>query len=312
MSGVDFEIAAPPIGFMSADVGSDLRELDADAVIFGAPHGTPYDGIDNRVHEGAPDALRQSLEEDARWADHWNFDFDGTVFGNRGFKLADLGNLKTAPLDGAGNREKIEAVVRAIRKRGAVPIMIGGDDSVPIPFIAGFSGSGPVTIVQVDAHIDWREERRGEPLGFSSTMRRASEMDHVDRIIQIGMRGIGSAREGEVIYAQDWGAEIVTAREIHTHGIGAALKHLPEGADCIFTIDCDALDPAEMPAVMAPTPGGLTYTQVIELIGGVIDKANLIGFDLIEFVPGRDPSGVAAYTGAHVICNAIGGLARRK
>ncbi len=303
---------APPLGFMSAEVVTDLNKIDADAVVFGAPHGTPYDGIDNSVHEGAPDALRQSLQDDARWIDHWDFDFDGTVFGDGGFRLADLGNLETASLDGDGNREKIEATVRAILAHGAVPIMIGGDDSVPIPFIEGFSDHGPITIVQVDAHIDWRDERRGERFGFSSTMRRASEMDHVENIIQIGMRGIGSAREDEVIYAEEWGAEIITARKIHRHGVGAALKNVPQGADCIFTIDCDALDPAAMPAVMAPTPGGLTYTQVIDLIGGVIDKANLIGFDLIEFVPGRDIGGVSAYTAAHIICNAIGGLARVK
>ncbi len=61
------------------------------------------------------------------------------------------------------------------------------------------------TILQIDAHIDWRDEVGGERLGLSSTMRRASEMQHVERIIQLGCRGIGSAREADLQDALDWG-----------------------------------------------------------------------------------------------------------
>ena len=57
---------------------------------------------------------------------------------------------------------------------GAVSVLLGGDDSVPIPMLEAFEGRGPITILQIDAHIDWRDKRRGEPMGISSTMRRAS------------------------------------------------------------------------------------------------------------------------------------------
>ena len=112
----------------------------------------------------------------------------------------------------------------------SVPIMFGGDDSVPIPFIAAFAGSPPVTILQIDAHIDWRDERYGERQGFSSTMRRASEKSHVWRIVQAGARGMGSARPQEIEEAARWGARIVTARDIHRAGTDSVLAHLPE--DC--------------------------------------------------------------------------------
>ena len=62
---------------------------------------------------------------------------------------------------------------------------------------------------------------------------------------------------------------------------------------------------------MAPTPGGLTYTQSIDLIAAVIDKANLVAFDMIEFVPERDRDGIAAITAARIIANTIGCLARK-
>ena len=54
----------------------------------------------------------------------------------------------------------------------------------------------PITLVHVDAHLDWRHEVNGETEGYSSPIRRAAEMPWIDKIVQIGMRGIGSARNG--------------------------------------------------------------------------------------------------------------------
>lgn len=281
-----------------------------DAAIFGAPHGTPYPEIDNSIHRGAPDAFRAALVEDAEWLDHWDFDLGGTLLQN-GQKICDLGNLRTRPRDGRHNRALIEQTTRQILEAGAVPIMFGGDDSVPIPFIAAYSEQPAIVILQIDAHIDWRQERRGESLGFSSTMRRASEHGHVWRIVQAGMRGIGSAREQEVRDALAWGAHIVTARDVHHKGVGEVLHHIPEDCDCVITFDCDALDAAEMPAVAYPTPGGLSYTQVTDLIAGVAAKARIAGFCMVEFVPLRDKTKIAAFTAARIAANVVGRIGQR-
>jgi len=288
----------------------DMPLEDADAVLFGVPHGTPYEGVDNECYAATADALRLALKPDAELVEHWDFDLGGPLLGCDDFKLTDAGNLATSSLDGAGNRALIKQAVQRILGANAVPIMIGGDDSTPIPFIEALAPKGPLTIVQVDAHIDWRNQRRGETHGFSSTMRRASEFGHVDKIIQIGIRGLGSARAQEVETATNWGAKLITARTLHSGGIETALSHLKKDANCMITFDCDALDPAIMPAVVAPTPGGLSYTQMIDIIAAVNAKANLIAFDLIEFVPQRDFNGTAAITAARVIINVIGNLAR--
>ena len=79
----------------------------------------------------------------------------------------------------------------------------------------------------------------------------------------------------------------------------------------MITLDCDALDAGIMPAVMAPTPGGLSYMQTIDLIAAVVDKTNVVAFDMIEFVPERDLNGTAAITAARIVANVIGCLARR-
>ncbi|QYX56156.1 arginase family protein [Roseovarius sp. SCSIO 43702] len=288
----------------------DVDPGAADVVIFGAPHGTPYKGIDNGVYAGAPDALRRALAVDAGWTDHWDFDLGGPFDGEGRIAVADAGNLATVPQDGPGNRRMIREATEAVAGRGAVPILLGGDDSVPIPFFKGLAACGPLTVIQIDAHIDWREERFGEPMGFSSTMRRASEMGHVERIVQVGMRGIGSARAREVEEARAWGARIVMAREVHQAGLASVLEHVAPGAACAITLDCDGLDPSIMPAVVAPSPGGLSYWQVVDLIHAVTAQARLVGFDVVEFVPERDPNGIAALTAARIVANAIGCLAR--
>ncbi len=209
----------------------------AEAALFGAPHGTPYRGIDNRPYETAPGALRKALQADRAFLDSWDFDFGGPLLGKTGqYRFSDLGDLPTLSKQAAKNRKLIEDITRDILDHGAVPVMIGGDDSTPIPFIKAFSDHRDLTILQIDAHIDWRQERYGEPLGFSSTMRRASEMPHVGKIIQLGMRGMGSAREQEVRDAEAWGARLITAADIHARGIDLALSHVDRGSPLLIAL----------------------------------------------------------------------------
>ena len=80
-------------------------------------------------------------------------------------------------------------------------------------------------------------------------------------------------------------------------------------ADCLVTLDCDGMDPSVLPAVAAPVPGGLLYWQVLELFTGLAAKCRIVGFDLVEFMPSRDPTGVAALTAARLVCNAIAAIA---
>lgn len=281
------------------------------AAIFGAPHGTPYKTIDNRPHAGAADAVRTALSSDALWLDHWDFDFGSRLLPDEGFKAVDLGDLATAAKDGKGNRRKIEAQTKAILDAGAVPIMVGGDDSVPIPFLAGFAGGPPITIVQIDAHIDWRQEREGEPLGFSSTMRRASEMPHVWRIVQAGARGIGSARQGEVDTAIAWGARIVPGNTLHRDGVESVLQHVEPDSTCVISLDLDVLDSSVMPAVAYPSPGGLSFLQVTNLIAGIAAKARIGGFAMVEFVPAKDSNSVAALVAGRIAMHVLHHIAKQ-
>lgn len=288
----------------------DPDSLSADIAIIGIPHGTPYDPGKSSHSAEAPAALRRATERYAGMLTHYDFDLGGPLLDRGRIRVVDCGDVPGDPCDPAANRKLAVEKIRSIINAGAVPIVLGGDDSIPIPFFRAYQGHAPLTLIQIDAHIDWRHEVNGVTEGPSSTMRRASEMPWIDRLVQVGMRGVGSARIEEVDAARAYGAEIITAKEVHAKGIGRLLGLIPDDAPCLITIDCDGLDPSIMPAVNAPVPGGLAYIQVTDLLHALAKKADIRGFDLVEFVPDKDLNGLGALTAARIVLNMVGALVR--
>jgi agmatinase len=138
---------------------------------------------------------------------------------------------------------------------------------VPVPFLRAFADQGPVDVLQIDAHIDWRDSLGGVRDGYSSTMRRASELPFVRSITQVGMRGVGSARPEEVQAALAWGARLVTVREARAVGMETLARSLRPDGRLVIQVDADAFDPSVCPAVNAPTPGGFRFEEIADLLG---------------------------------------------
>ena len=218
----------------------------------------------------------------------------------------DAGDVPGNPVDGPGNSAATTAAVTAILERGAVPVCIGGDDSVPIPILRAYTGRGPITVLQVDAHLDFRDEVHGVREGYSSPMRRASEMDHVTRIVQVGLRGVGSARPSDVEDARRVGNVLITARELRERGIGWVLDQVPVDASVFLSFDCDGLDPSVFPAVSAHAPGGIGYPEASALLGGI--GSRLAGAAITEYVPALDESGVSALVAVRLLVGLIAGV----
>jgi agmatinase len=287
---------------------ADLGRSAADVAIFGASHGTPYQPGTASHAAAGPAALRAALEwYDTRRA-HIDMDTGRPLLG--AVNAVDVGDVPGDPKDdGKANRAAIREAAAAIRAAGAVPILLGGDDSVPIPFFEGFAGDR-IWVVQVDAHLDWRHEVEGVTHGFSSTMRRASEMAQVAGIVQIGARGVGSARAGELADAEAWGARIFPMRRVHGSGLGPALAAIPEGARVVFNIDADGLDPGLCPGVLSPAFGGIGYQQMLDLFDGVAARGSIVGAAVVEYVAAQDPAGLGARALARLICNLIAAIGR--
>jgi agmatinase len=240
-----------------------------------------------------------------------DFDLGGRLFPD-GVSAVDCGDLEIDAQDAAANRAKITEATRQVLDGGAVPVVLGGDDSVPIPLFQAFEGRGRFNVLQIDAHIDWRDEVHGLKLGLSSTMRRASEMPWIGKTVQVGMRASGSARVSDYEDALRAGVTFVTAREVAARGIQAALDAIPSGGDLLITLDVDALDPSVIPGVIGPAPGGLGYWQVVELLHGAAQRARIAAFDLVEFVPQRDIQQQGALVAARLVVNTIGAIARQR
>ncbi|MFN3259339.1 MAG: arginase family protein [Pikeienuella sp.] len=301
--------AAAAETFLGLPPCPDLSRLDAPAAIFGAGGATPYASVGSYCRN-APAALRAATAAFAGGFDRYDFESGGPLFPDLSRLPADTGDLPLSETDFAANRAAIRERTAAILARGAVPVMLGGDDSTPIPMLEALGArTAALWILQIDAHIDWRDEHMGERLGLSSTMRRASGMAHVAGIVQVGARGMGSARSGDVAAARAWGARLVTAEALDGDGVAAALAPIPEGADIAICFDADALDPSIMPAVIGRAPGGLSYWQALGLMRGAAARGRIVAADFVEFMPERDVDGLGALTFARLVADALGLIA---
>lgn len=294
--------------FLGADaVAFDAVPQGAVAVI-GIPGATPYRS--GWLHsEAAPAAIRGASAPQAARREHYDFDLGGPLL-RPGQGMVDCGDIAFDPDDFAGNRARIETVYATLLKRGAAPLLLGGDDSVQIPALRAFAARGEISILQIDAHIDWRDEVEDERFGLSSTMRRASEFAGVKSIVQVGARGIGSARESDVADARAAGAELVDMRTLKAKGIDHAVQCVPADRPVVVCFDVDGFDPTVVPGVLGRAPGGLDFGDVVELLNGVAARAPIIGFNIVEFVPQQDVGGLGARTVCRLAMLAAGLLAR--
>jgi agmatinase len=295
-------------------LATDLDNLDADIAILGIPFGMPYETFAQMNDQSrAPDAIRQAPHADmvAYTRTHHDWDLGGPLLDDRNIKVVDCGNVTAVLDDHAEHYRRAEEAARKIFGAGALMVALGGDHGVPIPVMRALEVfDSQITLVHVDAHLDWRDEVNGEKEGYSSPIRRASEMPWIDKIIQIGMRGIGSARTGEVEDALAYGCRIFDAYKMHEIGMDAILDSIPDGGPYYLTIDADGIDPTIMPAVMAQTPGGLDWVQLRKLIHGLVNKGRVVGMDLVEIVPMNDVGNTSLIHAERLICNFIGASIR--
>ncbi len=295
--------------FIDAPRCTDLASLEADFAVIGVPNGWPYEmAAVTSPSSSAPRAVREQSNRYASFLSHFDWDFDGPLFAGRDVRVVDCGDVAMVPGEFAENSRRTTAVVNAILDSRAIPIVLGGDHAIPIPVFRAYEGRGEMTIVQLDAHIDWREERNGIVEGLSSTMRRASEMPWVTGMAQIGLRGAGSARQQEVDDARAYGSVLVRAEEVHEQGVDEILRRIPSADRYYITFDADGLDASIAPGVGAPAFGGLTYYEATNLLRGVARKGRVVGFDIVEVVPSADVQHLTSLLAARLTLNLMGAL----
>ena len=289
----------------------DWDAIDADFAILGAPFdfGTQFRPGARFGPRGIREASTLFSFGHAGAYDHED---DVTYLENDRVRIVDIGDADIIHTDTIQSHANIEAGVRAILDAGAVPIVLGGDHSVNIPCINAFAGEEPFHLVQIDAHLDFVDERHGVRFGHGNPMRRAAEKDYVTGLSQIGIRNVSSTARDGYEDARAMGSDIQSVRQFREMGVDGMLARIPEGARYYVTIDIDGFDPSVAPGTGTPSHGGFLYYEVLELLDGLTKRGSIVGVDLVEVAPDYDPTGSTQTLAAQLLLNLIGRIAHNR
>ncbi|ALL68271.1 Arginase family [Paraburkholderia caribensis MBA4] len=294
--------------FLGADNLVDPNLVETPYAFLGIPYGPPYAGWELSASADAADCVRNltSSRSFTRFITHWNFDIGGPQSENGRPNVTDLGNVQ-------GDVHNIDRIYSAaldallpLVRNGIVPLVMGGLDSIPPMLVAPFQGVEDINVLQLDAHIDYRDEIYGRRDGYSSPMRRIRDFSCVHDLVQVGARSIGSARREEVEAALAAGNKIITAWDVHEKGAHNIAAQLELNRRWVICVDCDGMDPTIAPGVGVPEPGGLTFVQTATLIRHLAKQNRIAGIVFSEFQPARDVSGTTALTIIRLLLTILG------
>lgn len=183
--------------------------------------------------------------------------------------------IKLAPLV----RERVAEALR----NDQLPIVLGGEHSVTIGAVeAAAERRGPISVLQIDAHGDTRNEYHGSTHNHACIMARARE--HAS-IVQVGIRAIDAEeRAGMDADRVYFGHQVdAWARSNETSWMDRVVSQLEDRV--YLTIDLDALDPSILPSTGTPEPGGLDWGTINELVRRVARAREIVAFDVVELCP---------------------------
>ncbi|MDE4141783.1 MULTISPECIES: agmatinase [Rhodobacterales] len=283
----------------------DWDAIDADAAVLGAP----FD-FGAQWRSGArmgPRAIREaSTLFSFGHAGAYDFEDDVTYLDPAKVTIVDIGDADIIHTDTLQSHANIEYGVRKILKAGALPVVLGGDHSVNIPCINAFDDQEPIHVVQIDAHLDFVDERHGVRYGHGNPMRRAAEKPYVTGLTQIGIRNVSSTAKDGYDAARSMGSDIQSVRHVRKMGTEALINRIPQGERYYLTVDIDAFDPSIAPGTGTPSHGGFLYYEVLEIIDALAQRGDIVGLDLVEVAPDYDTTGCTSILAAQLLMNTIG------
>jgi N1-aminopropylagmatine ureohydrolase len=173
---------------------------------------------------------------------------------------------------------RVQEMAEDVLEQGKFPILFGGEHSVSVGVVAALAKRRKnLSVLQIDAHADLRDEYEGTKFNHACAMRRIRE--HVKSASQVGIRSvcrdeldfIKKAGLGEYMH---WGPDFDTD------------KIVSQLTDEVYvSIDLDGFDPSECPGVGTPEPGGIKWLQALKLLRKVSKKRKIVGFDIVELLP---------------------------
>lgn len=245
--------------------------------------GIPYDAGSSylRGAAGAPPLIRRALTSPS--SNSWSESLRDVDAG-----LGDAGDLD---LSGDNPRQVIEDAARDMIAQERRPLCLGGDHSISYPLLRAFRSAYPrLTVLHIDAHADLYDELGGDRYSHACPFARVMEERLADRLVQVGIRTLNQHQHAQ---AERFGVEIIDMRS----WVAGARPWV--SGPVYLSLDLDALDPAFAPGVSHWEPGGLTVREVITLVQGM--GGQLVGADVVEYNPTRDPAGMTAAVAAKLV-----------
>lgn len=289
--------------------------------------GEPYDGavIGRRGARDGPAAIRDAL------AGLKTHHFDAGPIG----AVGDLGDVRLPPWNGNdanGNVEEVQESIRAVaaevQATAAVPVFLGGDNSLTVPNAAPLLERGSLGCINFDAHLDVRSVD-GEP--SSGTPYRQLIEAGLDAYACVGARHFETSTTYHD-YARQHEATIVTAEEVGEDSVAAVDRALnamdgrerrdgqerrnsreggkETGIDQVYvSLDVDVLDATAAPGVSAPTPGGISTRELFRMLRMVAADSRVAGFEVVECAPPLDRDDRTVRAAARAIAHFLSGSA---
>jgi arginase len=237
----------------------------------------------------APPQIRAAFRSDA-----WNSWAAARIDLGQPGLFEDAGDLSN--MQDANAFERIEQAVSKIVDSKKRPVCLGGDHSITYPVLRTLGKRVPgITLVHFDAHPDLYADYEGNPHSHASPFARIMENQLVQRLVQIGIRTLNDHQRAQ---ANKYGVEIYEMDNLPD------LSHLQLAGPIYVSFDMDALDPAFAPGVSHWEPGGLSTREAIRYLGSL--PAPVIGADIVELNPVRDPSGLTATVAAKLLKELLG------
>ncbi len=195
--------------------------------------------------------------------------------------IATLGDVQVDPANPEGGLVRLEGIAATLADSGIIPFALGGEHSLTIAPVRALKQRYPdLSVLQLDAHLDLREEYQGTKLSHASVMRRVRELGVPT--VAVGIRSV-SREEADYVHREK--APVFLGREIRTSGlpVEAILEQLRNPV--YVTVDLDFFDPAYVPGVGTPEPGGGTWEEGLKLLRAVCERRQVVGCDIVELCP---------------------------
>lgn len=212
--------------------------------------------------------------------------------------MVDLGNMDVSG-DFQTIASRIEKSILDILDKGARPVILGGDHSISYPLVKAFSRRfKPLDILHFDAHPDLYDELYGDRFSHACPFARIMEEGYAEKLIQVGIRAATGEQRQRALNHQ---IKMIEMKDIR------GILRLYFSNPVYISFDMDSLDPAFAPGVSHHEPGGLTSRQVIDILHAL--QGDIVGMDVVELNPDRDPHGITAAAAVKIIKEVAGKVA---